>query len=676
MSIDRINVCLARYYKQFGRDYHDDVNKSGKFKAYCDENGFDDDGVEEEMKTNADECQLVDFDNNFPLPYQPENKEAAIFEILKESYQDAEAFFYPIRINLKPPLKLQQKDFQISEQQIKKTQTILEKQLKTIWDNEFANDKDILKILSVSFIINKPYIQYLVDMYLRDRIKSLSNGLNIADWIQQNKHFKQLLTMSNGAAIVNGAKSAIQTFFSRVCPCIIYPPEYKIRDSLEKISEYILAIVSFVNSLARQKNTTCPFQVDNCIIFNSTEDTMQMAEFVGDDDDKDAEIDEKDDKKDPYSIGDIKAKLVKEKLKYLAARISDSKYNMGLPDISALSHDSSSGSTQVTTSSRFTHQFNEFKNNILSKKYKGKAFNDYPRNKRFITVVDRRRKKHENKTFLLDSDEVIFFEPPSNCNTFPVNRSPLWGFDSSRTCIIPNIGYDNGIHETEIQTQIHSKCSCNGKLMVLSFHVESSEEIKCYCYINGQVTRFFAKDILDVLPLFFIENKQNKEFVQSKTAKKSVKYVREKLIDLPFESFYQEYTTRISMNNKHKNKQSQNNIHISENIDDNDSKYNPQQYDKTLTGLINWLKKHECSLKYPLHYKIFEDGLNEQFDESTELDMDDIIEELESINTDDEDDCEYISAMKNDDNCRSNYVQYVQELIKALNSYKKDVITK
>merc|ERR550539_111300 len=86
--------------------------------------------------------------------------------------------------------------------------------------------------------------------------------------------------------------------------------------------------------------------------------------------------------------------------------------------------------------------------------------------------------------------------------------------------------------------KITSQSNCNGAMIVLSFHVESTDEMRCYMYINGQVLRFMPEDIQLVLPLFFdAEFKKNKEFAQSEKAKKLVKKMKDNLRDVHFEAF-------------------------------------------------------------------------------------------------------------------------------------------
>eukprot|EP01083_Nonionella_stella_P066671 175797_1 len=63
MVIDRIDQGLATYYWSNGAKYYNDG--IGKFKSYCEEYGFDDDAVEEELSLFAPtDCMLVEFDSD------------------------------------------------------------------------------------------------------------------------------------------------------------------------------------------------------------------------------------------------------------------------------------------------------------------------------------------------------------------------------------------------------------------------------------------------------------------------------------------------------------------------------------------------------------------------------------------------------------------------------------
>eukprot|EP01084_Bolivina_argentea_P030301 56180_1 len=91
--INRIDKGLQRYYKQFNANYIDD-NGYHKFSGYCNDNGFDDDVVIEELKMDPGDCMIVDFDEDFPFPKdkKPYNRSKAIFDIIMRCYQFENAY--------------------------------------------------------------------------------------------------------------------------------------------------------------------------------------------------------------------------------------------------------------------------------------------------------------------------------------------------------------------------------------------------------------------------------------------------------------------------------------------------------------------------------------------------------------------------------------------------------
>ena len=166
-------------------------------------------------------------------------------------------------------------------------------------------------------------------------------------------------------------------------------------------------------------------------------------------------------------------------------------------------------------------------------------------------MIDQRQPDDEDNKDkdILQEDEVIFFEPPENCNSFPNTKEliqPIFYFDTTRTCIIPQKGYNNGDNadsdtkkvstahidqkQKQLTSTITSQSACNGASMVLSFHVESSNEIRCYIYLNGQVLRFFPEDIKFVLPRFFDPDcGNNKTWTNSKDANDLILRMKQKL---------------------------------------------------------------------------------------------------------------------------------------------------
>eukprot|EP01084_Bolivina_argentea_P111351 198703_1 len=490
------------------------------------------------MSESVEECQLLEFDDAFPFlkPIDPQNTGNEMYRILKKCFENENAFNDDlVRFE---PIVITAADWNIDDQDIEDTLHLYSRQLGTIFDTEMQADTNVLKVLSIGRKKGIPFLQFLTDLYFRDRIAHPSLH-SVTKWAAKNKYMQQLLTSKAfGKRIQETAKTSIESFFHRVCPILSLKPQFKIDDSLRKVSEYIYGLLSLTHNLAREGQESCPFQVDHCIIFNKISSTQNIVtegidETQSDDsDDDDCDYDSEPND-DAYfdCIGDITAKLKAEKLCYFAHR--DGEHQQKRAHSMAL---------------RLPYHFQEFKNSVISKKYKGVEFLQYPRNKRFVSVIDRRKNEEEK----MSGDELILFEPPDVCNTIPKSAVPEWYFDSSRTCVIPNIGYENGKNKVDVivhqhkeklkQQTIVSNAACNGALMMLSCHAISSEEVRCYLHLNGTITRFFASDILRLLPLYFnMDIKKNDEFVKSKEAQSLVQKMTTKLRDYKFEASYNEY---------------------------------------------------------------------------------------------------------------------------------------
>eukprot|EP00486_Rosalina_sp_Unknown_P005103 CAMPEP_0201570448 /NCGR_PEP_ID=MMETSP0190_2-20130828/12727_1 /ASSEMBLY_ACC=CAM_ASM_000263 /TAXON_ID=37353 /ORGANISM="Rosalina sp." /LENGTH=564 /DNA_ID=CAMNT_0047994011 /DNA_START=35 /DNA_END=1726 /DNA_ORIENTATION=+ len=550
---------LARYYKQHNRPYLDN-DGNGKFQNWVEDNGFDTDGIEEEFNVDADESTLGDVDNDFPCVKGKELSTEDIIAILKRCWTDPNAF-----TNEVPPLQVTadhwnfpdhgKKNGQAINKDIEETKEIYKDQCPTIFDQGMETDQAIMKLLAVGRRLNEPYLCFLADMYSRDRLKAgPDETLTTTDWALKNKHCLELKTIkpSSGGGSGKGpftqTVSAVGSFFHRIVPKLMLNPQSEIVDSLEATAKYIAASVDFVCTIAKQPQLTCPFQVDTCIAFNKAQDCSKMA-MQGIDDDDDDEDDGKGNDGDTFSsefydcFGNVKDRLNKEGCKNYATEINND-----------VSKDSVRGARM------FMDTYGKFKAQALSTKYKGKAYNDYPRKHRFCSLIDR-RDKDSKKGKSTSNDEIIFFEPPENCNKIPDEEDghmPLWFFDSSRTCIIPNEGYENGKHLKDIDKMASSKSGknneekalsepitsstpCKGAIMVLSFHVEADNLIRCYMYLNGQISRFMPDDIIKVLPRFFDKKfGNNAKFPKSKIAQELVERMKPQLRDIKFEAFYSE----------------------------------------------------------------------------------------------------------------------------------------
>eukprot|EP01084_Bolivina_argentea_P030065 55750_1 len=82
--IDKIDKALKVYYKQCGTKNYYNSNGDGIFKVFCNDNGFEDDDVKEELEAaTGDDCTLTDFDDDFPSDKIFANNDDKCNEILK-----------------------------------------------------------------------------------------------------------------------------------------------------------------------------------------------------------------------------------------------------------------------------------------------------------------------------------------------------------------------------------------------------------------------------------------------------------------------------------------------------------------------------------------------------------------------------------------------------------------
>ena len=242
--------------------------------------------------------------------------------------------------------------------------------------------------------------------------------------------------------------SAATSFSKRCFPELILPPAVVIDDSLEDTVRYIVTIWSVLRSVIHvSRQALFPFQLDLCIVFKKPVSV----------DNDDEEADDGVEDSEAYfvdCVADIQAKLEANELQY---------------------------SWALDTSERPLQRhirslFQEFKNDFIYKE-------EFMHRKRFIMMLDRRNR--------VDDAKIWFYEPPKDCRDIPSDAVPEWFLSASRTCLLPPAdpkGYcnskDTGLSSTG---NIGSTTSCGSALMTLSFHMLSSDAIKCYSEVSLQL---------------------------------------------------------------------------------------------------------------------------------------------------------------------------------------------
>merc|ERR1740123_96248 len=412
-------------------------------------------------------------------------------------------------------------------------------------------------------------MQYVADMFDRARVKAHSKdkSIDIPTWAENNKHMNELKNMAtNGLAGGKGSlfedlQAALSSYSHRVSPALMLSPTHAIVDSLPDTCQTIADICAFVVSLAKSKDKTqCPFQFDAVFAFNNVRDVGTTA--LADDDDYEEDDDDDDDgsgavdKPDENSfydvLGDVKKKLASEKCAHSAVSMNGD----------AKDDEKSDNANGPKRARLFGDAFKKFRTESIETKYKGKKeYANYPWNKRFNAFIDKRKPddKDNNDKNISKDDELVFFEPTEDANKLTSDGgknknelSPMVFFDRSRTVLIPSEGYNAKIGKSDdekaaadfggdqkkklLNEAVNSLSKCNGAIMTFSFHVAAKNEIRCYCYMNGQVIRFMPEDVLLLLPIYFDDEfGSNAKWKDSKAAKDVVEQVEKSLKDVKFD---------------------------------------------------------------------------------------------------------------------------------------------
>ena len=408
--IDQMDKCLSRYYKQLNRKDYFNEQGIGKFKEYCDVNSFED--IPDEMEVQLDENMLIDFDDEFPFQnnIEPENKQEAIYEILNKCMNDPDAFTEDLSF---AAFKINPRDFDIEEKERDEILTLYKHECSTVWNAGFENDKSgsLLNLLFIGTKLGKPYLQLLADMYARDRLKAYildpKRKLKMQEWANENKHMLKLKKFGDNKRAYDMVIGGMRLWYKRILPLMMLKAQIKIVDYLESVCDYISQAVDMVDHLVksgRDKKTdnkpTCPFQYDFCIAFNFvTMDSDVHTPVPGLNDDDSDDDDDDDLKENTFydCVGNVKQRLKDSNIEYYLIKLDDDK-----------------SKNNKKKDARLRRGFKTFCTQTNKKPFTSKDMDQYPRKKRFCSLIDRRKpviygnNDNTNKGIMND-DEVSYF---------------------------------------------------------------------------------------------------------------------------------------------------------------------------------------------------------------------------------------------------------------------------
>eukprot|EP01083_Nonionella_stella_P039060 106223_1 len=339
----------------------------------------------------------------------------------------------------------------------------------------------MFKVLTAGQKIGRPLLLFLCDSYNRYRIQQFKKQqllqlqnknarvkiLSIQQWIKTDPTI-QKITNSNPKR-ERLLKSAMDTFYSRFNSPIRFGSIERINDCIRPFALYVEEVLYLIQQLLLQKigDAGPPFQIDIWIIPKAIANKEEKED--------ESEDDEADDESKTSDEYDIDKSLDTHKLPY------------------------------VTHCRKESDRTRVFYDNLYAKfkQVDGmKDEKDYPRNKRFCIIADRRT--HDQEDMRSQVGDTLYMYQTAKGKDVPNDHLYEKYIQNSAECVLPSSD-----HCDEVTAKTGSS-----KYFMLSFHVDAEDEIRCYLYHKSQFVRFYPHDILDVWPCFFVQSANNEQFVK------------------------------------------------------------------------------------------------------------------------------------------------------------------
>lgn len=352
---------LEEYYKSIEVNYFNDEGV-GKFWEFCDENGFDDEDLEEELENDPEDCMILEFDENFPLEkalyYEHElltfgyirrylinndqqidfeipldliklfaqwfsiidnireyktdkEREEEIFSILKyiQEHEGKPPQLKSIRFaNLIDVSKMKVTRNDITDEILARSKQMYQKAV-PLWFEGPSKEQSILFFIAVREINDGDwsFLQLMIDCYNRTRALSKWAGnkfvVNTTAWSEKCKFMLDLKNEEKRA--FDELVTAVRIFCTKNAPPIQFNPLYRIYDSVYVISKYIMATSQLIKMLIHDNSVGfCPFQCD--LVFGiEVIDPQKMKTVLGiEATDSDIEAETDSDSDDGYDFRD------------------------------------------------------------------------------------------------------------------------------------------------------------------------------------------------------------------------------------------------------------------------------------------------------------------------------------------------------------------------------------
>eukprot|EP01084_Bolivina_argentea_P007982 14937_1 len=457
---ERIDAALNRYYISLEKSDYMNTDGIGKFLAFCRQEEFDVNEIDEELD-DIEDCMYLDFDDSFP--FLPEyrnkddfNKRQFIFDLIKKCYANPAIKFEsnnPGTHNIQTESKKPETDYiktrnkyhylmdltNIDDKMQKQALNSCQKYAKNMLVGPPSKNKDLCLIIAFGIFYNKPILRFIVDAFDLWRIENDKSNRVIIDMIQNNKRFANYINKMDDINKHHHTMIRFKGKFSnkivmavgcekRIARPILLKPSNIIHDNLTHYIHYVECIDDFIQKCKEQYSVLTMWHLDVMIIpkkvTNRDGDLCEPIIMTSVDD----------------ILNSANIKFVKEVC--IKNKISEFKLNGKLIEFS----------------------------------------------KRTIMIIDRRDGLR---------DIIYYYQPQGSSGKISevaVTYLPESNLSNSKEIILPKYGNNNN--------KIHAFTS-HPKLFVLSYHMFGRNSIRVYWAVHGNKTRFNHDCIWKVWPNYF-----------------------------------------------------------------------------------------------------------------------------------------------------------------------------
>eukprot|EP01084_Bolivina_argentea_P061418 112241_1 len=552
-SVKKIDKALYLYYKTQITDYKQEdyfQDNVGKFEIFCQDNGFEDNDVGEELRSgDADDCVLLDFDDHFPLPENITDKNSAIYKILKHCLE----YGVPPSHSLGPHISISELFITAQDgnnefdKRVNETKNIY-KSLCPELEKHISNDH-FWRVATVGRLNNHlPLTVLLADSYSRDRIQCYlrrDKFLTIKEWVETSPITKN--AKKHHEDIIN----TLNEYFLRYNSKISFAQMKQINESIERFSAPVLAMTALVNQIIDWEGVTpLPFQADLMIIpplpVNNTDD----ADF-DDNDDNDDDDDVDDDTDDNGDVVEQKRQdiigNIEKRLKYQGthpyATNKEEKSDVKSPrNFSLRPRPLPTGRGNDPYESDSDEEKNDFHDDATGRKIKFNTANGYLNvyqdllSQLFQSITDIHKQRFCLVVDLREEKTSVHMYQPSTSKVINNVQLVEYLMQLSYDCVLPG--------NTKLQNMVESNTitgrNAESQVFILSYQVIAQNKVRCYWYREAQISRFMPDDIVELWPLYFRENDVQSVMLQlNQDKEQSQKKQNYKLVDEEFDQFYE-----------------------------------------------------------------------------------------------------------------------------------------